>query len=66
MNNLQHQNSDVSRDSKKILCPQCESTHLIHRLCKSLCPTCGYVESCEDNFIPIQDNPVEVEKTAAD
>lgn len=43
----------------KVLCPQCESAYLTIRHCKSICLTCGYVESCEDNFIPNQDNPVE-------
>lgn len=66
MNNLPSQDSDQSTDSSKLLCPQCESNRLIHRHCKTFCPTCGYVESCEDIFLPIQDNPVEVEKTPAD
>lgn len=40
-----------------LLCPRCESTVLIDRQCKTICAGCGYVESCEDNFVPTQDNP---------
>lgn len=39
-------------------CPLCESAHLTGRHCKFLCPNCGYVESCEDNFVPNQDSPL--------
>lgn len=31
-------------------CPVCGATPLIDRHCKRLCESCGYVESCEDNF----------------
>ncbi len=40
--------------STGITCPQCESATLVRRHCKSLCERCGYVESCEDNFLPTQ------------
>lgn len=56
--NQEQQTQDVV-DQKKILCPQCESTFLTNRQCKSICESCGYVESCEDNFVPNQDNPIE-------
>jgi len=45
------------QDDQGLLCPRCESAHLIVRHCKTLCPQCGYVESCEDNFIPTQATP---------
>jgi|GEM_PF-1759678 len=41
-------------------CPMCESGSLIARHCKRICLQCGYTESCEDNFLPNQENPVEV------
>ena len=44
-------------DRQRLLCPRCESEQLIRRHCKTLCPRCGYVESCEDNFIPTQATP---------
>lgn len=40
-----------------ILCPMCQSAELVARHCKKLCELCGYVESCEDNFLPISANP---------
>ena len=40
-----------------VRCPRCESAILIVRHCKALCERCGYVESCEDNFVPNQRNP---------
>ncbi len=39
----------VSR--KEQICPQCESGILTLRHCKAVCERCGYVESCEDNFV---------------
>ncbi|MCH7632260.1 MAG: hypothetical protein IIB59_03520 [Planctomycetes bacterium] len=39
--------------------PQCESSTRVDRLCKRLCERCGYVESCEDNFVPNQANPID-------
>lgn len=45
--------------SSAVDCPLCEGSSLMTRQCKSVCPTCGYVESCEDNFVPNQSNPVE-------
>ncbi len=41
------------------LCPLCETGRLIARHCKLVCDSCGYVESCEDNFIPNFANPRE-------
>lgn len=38
-------------------CPQCETGFLVDRHCKRLCEQCGYVESCEDNFVPNQACP---------
>ena len=43
----------------RLRCPQCESSTLVDRLCKRLCERCGYVESCEDNFVPNQANPID-------
>jgi len=42
-----------------LLCPMCETTNLIRRQCKALCPSCGYVESCEDSFVPNEASPSE-------
>lgn len=41
------------------LCPMCEGGLLIARQCKLFCESCGYVESCEDNFVPNYSNPYE-------
>ncbi len=38
-------------------CPQCERPALVARHCKTICPACGYVESCEDNFLPLRAHP---------
>lgn len=35
-----------------VTCPLCGEGVLSRRQCKSLCDRCGYVESCEDNFLP--------------
>ena len=40
-------------------CPQCERSFLMQYQCNLVCKQCGYVESCEDNFVPNQDNPVQ-------
>ena len=40
-------------------CPVCGRGILTRRHCKTLCEQCGYVESCEDNFIPTQAAPAE-------
>jgi len=32
------------------VCPQCGAANLLSRQCKLMCPSCGYVESCEDLF----------------
>lgn len=40
-----------------MLCPRCATAYLVRQPCKTLCEQCGYVESCEDNFLPLQDNP---------
>ena len=42
-----------------LICPCCEGAYLITRHCKRLCEQCGYVESCEDSFIPNQPAPRE-------
>jgi hypothetical protein len=42
---------------RELLCPRCERGYLILRQCKLLCERCGYVESCEDSFLPMQANP---------
>ncbi|MCO6436967.1 MAG: hypothetical protein J5J06_07760 [Phycisphaerae bacterium] len=39
------------------LCPLCERRLLRAAHCKLVCDGCGYVESCEDNFVPNQMNP---------
>jgi len=43
-----------------VMCPMCEAGDLVARHCKSICERCGYVESCEDNFLPNQENPEDV------
>jgi len=43
----------------ELLCPQCGVAHLSTRQCKRVCEQCGYVESCEDNFVPNLANPRE-------
>jgi len=48
-----------SLDSQTLPCPCCDRGVLIGRHCKRLCENCGYVESCEDNFLPNQANPDE-------
>ena len=37
--------------STVMLCPQCNLETLAGRHCKLICYACGYVESCEDNFV---------------
>ncbi len=44
--------------SLELVCPMCGLSSLTDRHCKRLCLRCGYVESCEDNFLPTQMNPV--------
>ena len=53
--------ADLSPDHSAcdVTCPLCERTVLDRRHCKSICPGSGYVESCEDNFIPNRANPDE-------
>lgn len=46
-----------STTSPCLLCPQCENGTLRNRPCERFCERCGYVESCEDNFLPMQMNP---------
>ena len=38
-------------ESTVMLCPQCNREILAGRHCKLICSACGYVESCEDNFV---------------
>lgn len=40
-----------------LVCPMCGLAVLVRRHCKTLCEQCGYVESCEDNFVPMQESP---------
>jgi hypothetical protein len=35
----------------ELLCPVCEAAVLTYRHCRNICEVCGYVESCEDNFV---------------
>ncbi len=59
MTDVDRANGEVGRGAV-VRCPMCESGILVARHCKSLCERCGYVESCEDNFVPNQENPEEV------
>ncbi len=49
--------SAAGRDPRVATCPMCEAASLQRRHCKSVCEQCGYVESCEDNFVPNEENP---------
>ena len=49
--------TEAAIDSDRVLCPLCETSYLTLRHCKIVCEQCGYVESCEDNFLPMQDPP---------
>lgn len=40
-----------------MLCPLCGASGLMQRHCKIVCERCGYVESCEDNFLPTRVAP---------
>lgn len=57
MTNSQRVRTASAPQNTGLTCPQCESAELIVRQCKRLCERCGYVESCEDSFIPNQANP---------
>lgn len=50
-----------SRPSRQVVatltCPRCLRGSLEGRHCKRLCSACGYVESCEDNFLPQEETP---------
>lgn len=50
-------NGPTGLQKKQVLCPMCEAAVLVGRHCKTLCERCGYVESCEDNFLPIEASP---------
>ena len=50
-------NRDSAGDSQVRLCPLCEAGLLVARQCKLICESCGYVESCEDSFVPNAANP---------
>lgn len=56
---MSNHTSNATCDSRKgqVLCPMCETATLVGRHCKTLCERCGYVESCEDNFLPIEASP---------
>ena len=51
--------ADSATSAEKLTCPQCERAYLITRHCRRFCEQCGYVESCEDSFVPTQMNPRE-------
>ena len=57
MSEEHRQTEDSVTGSRELVCPRCETGHLIYRQCTLICEGCGYVESCEDNFVPIQANP---------
>ena len=57
--------SAASRDPSSATCPICEAASLQRRHCKSVCERCGYVESCEDNFVPNEENPAGQGQTVA-
>jgi len=40
-----------------LMCPRCQRGTLNDRQCKRWCNACGYVESCEDNFLPLEATP---------
>lgn len=46
------ENSGDLSPNEPTICPLCRMGYLIVRHCKSVCEQCGYVESCEDNFVP--------------
>ena len=49
-----HENTDAgsSASAPGPVCPQCEADSLVAQRCKRICRCCGYVESCEDLFLP--------------
>ena len=50
-------NGATAGETHARLCPMCETGRLIARQCKLICESCGYMESCEDNFVPNLLNP---------
>ncbi len=56
---MRTQNASVAAgsSSQPLLCPQCEREYLTTRRCRTVCEECGYVESCEDNFLPTRATP---------
>ena len=54
----EHADRDQPGGQPGRLCPMCEGGRLIARQCKLICESCGYVESCEDNFVPNYSNPL--------
>lgn len=56
-NAVQEQIAPPQTESNVLLCPQCRRETLAGRHCKLLCYACGYVESCEDNFVITAEAP---------
>lgn len=50
--------TERTEGTEMLRCPMCESAELVIRQCKAICELCGYVESCEDNFLSTSSNPV--------
>jgi ribosomal protein S27AE len=57
MSDVHAERSETQEPTGEMLCPQCETGFLALRQCQLVCDRCGYVESCEDNFVPTQLNP---------
>jgi len=53
------QDNAEERAAQRARCPVCERVALVRRHCRTICPVCGYVESCEVNFIPNEASPQE-------
>ena len=55
--NPRRKDQEHNASSRQARCPQCECGFLVIQQCRLICENCGYVEGCEDNFVPNQDNP---------
>lgn len=56
----QHASSSCSPSQQvkpTLMCPRCQRGTLSDLQCKRWCGICGYVESCEDNFLPLEATP---------
>lgn len=51
MSETHREHRESSVESCETLCPQCGADSWLHRHCHTICEACGYVESCEDNFV---------------